>query len=148
MVFVNRILKDRNPLRSQYSLKINPQAVFKTVSSGETIMRAQKAIDKHSDTRNTPKNAVEYSVYIHLPANQNSRYWEKTSTTHDMQLALEQAEMLHYSQKYPRVEVMRKFFCARRKKLVSETLRIFDATSNVCTESQGWLSRFCNFVLG
>ena len=71
-------------------------------------------------------NNIEYAVYIHLPANENSRFWERTSTTHDAELALEQAEMLYGSQKYPKVEVTRKFFCQKRQRRVSETLRIFE----------------------
>jgi hypothetical protein len=83
----------------------------------------------HGRVHKTPteeKTTIEYSVYIHLPANQNNHFWERTSITNDAQLALEQAQMLYFSEKYPRVEVKRTFFCARRKKVIGETLRIFD----------------------
>lgn len=92
-------------------------------------MPARKTMERAFDKNNKAKKTIEYSVYIHLPANQNKRFWEKTSTTEDGELALEQAEMLYYSKKYPRVEVMRKFFCEKQKKCISERIRIFDSES-------------------
>lgn len=87
---------------------------------------ALMADDRNTRIQENKKPDIMYSVYIHLPANQNNRYWEKTTTTADAELALEQAAMLYGSEKYPRVEVMRQFFCHRRRKRISEPLQIFE----------------------
>ena len=69
----------------------------------------------------------EYSIYIHH-ANENDRSackWEKASTTKDRSLAMEQAHMLFYSDRYEKVEVKKKFFCQSRKKNIGETLKVY-----------------------
>lgn len=96
-------------------------------------------------TAKTQDHTPEYAVYIHLPANQNNRFWERTSTTRDKDLALEQAEMLFSSQKYPKVEVVKRRFCPRAQRAVSETLRVFDTAPFLTRLWRWFLARVARF---
>lgn len=74
------------------------------------------------------ENQIEYSVYIHH-GNDNiekPRRWERASKTKDKDLALEQAQMLHLSDRYEKVEVKKIFFCHNKKKRIGETLKTYD----------------------
>lgn len=79
------------------------------------------------------ENNIEYSVYIHH-GNDNiekSGRWERASKTLDRVLALEQAQMLHDSNKYHKIEVKKTFFCKNRKKRIGQTCKIYDKTSDI-----------------
>ena len=76
--------------------------------------------------RNAPQN-VEYSVYIHHPANDDRRTasWERAVTTDCPETALKKAEILYLSKKYPKVEIKRKIFDRLSNRNKAETFRIF-----------------------
>lgn len=82
---------------------------------------AQSAMNYHDE------DLIEYSVYIHH-GNDNvekPRKWERASKTADQNLALEQAQMLHSSNKYEKVEIKKTFFCKTKKKLIGQTFKIY-----------------------
>ncbi len=70
---------------------------------------------------------IEYSVYIHHPANDDraAPTWERATTTDCAKTALKSAEILYLTRKYSRVEVKRKFFDRVTKSSKAETLRIY-----------------------
>ncbi|MBK6895906.1 MAG: hypothetical protein IPH06_04880 [Alphaproteobacteria bacterium] len=76
--------------------------------------------------RNAPQN-VEYSVYIHHPANDDRRtsHWERAATTDCPETALKKAEILYLTCKYPKVEIKRKVFDRLANRHIGETFRIF-----------------------
>lgn len=81
-----------------------------------------------SDPLPSSEDHIEYSVYIHH-GNDNiekPRKWERASKTKDKDLALEQAQMLHLSDRYAKVEVKKIFFCHTKKKRVGETFKTYD----------------------
>lgn len=83
---------------------------------------------KHALVRqNARRTPVEYQVYIHHPKRIGKRpgRWERASRTHDMALALEQAQMLYDSERYEKVEVKKKYFCAMRNKKIGQTCKTF-----------------------
>ncbi|MBK9586318.1 MAG: hypothetical protein KA099_13165 [Alphaproteobacteria bacterium] len=70
---------------------------------------------------------IEYSVYIHHPANDDRRTasWERAATTDCPETALKKAEILYLSKKYPKVEIKRKIFDRLSNRNKAETFRIF-----------------------
>ena len=87
------------------------------------------ALKEHQKT--PPPETVEYSVYIHHPANDDRRSpaWERAATTSCPETALKKAEILYLTRKYPRVEVKRKVFDRVTNRNMAETLRIFGQES-------------------
>ena len=81
---------------------------------------------KQKQNLNTEEK-IEYSVYIHHPANDDRRLppWERATTTDCPETALKKAEILYLTRKYPRVEVKRKTFDPVNNRHIGETLRIF-----------------------
>lgn len=54
---------------------------------------------------------AEYSVYVYHPQDQEPKQaWEKTKTTNNPVRAMAEAEKLHASRKYPKVEIKKKHF--------------------------------------
>jgi hypothetical protein len=83
--------------------------------------------------RRRKNDSVEYSVYIfHRQAHLNDNHitWEKRHTTSNIHRAYKQAENLFNSDAYEKVEIKRKFFDARAKCRIDQTLKIFKHTPN------------------
>ena len=80
---------------------------------------------------------AQYMVYIHHE-NDNApenRSWERASKTSDGKLALEQAQLLHDSQRYAKVEIQKTYFCKIRRRLIGETIKVFETNRNTRTNT-------------
>ena len=83
--------------------------------------------DNGTNPNEFQENPVEYSVYIHHPANENRKTkWERTTRTNDRHTALSVAQNLHKSRKYARVEVKRKYYDPVNRKRIGQTYEVFD----------------------
>ena len=73
---------------------------------------------------------IEYTIYtFDMPtAKQKSdNSWKKHATLEDMGKAMAEAENLHQSQKFQKVEVKKKFFDQKKNRTVDMTLKVFEA---------------------
>ena len=53
--------------------------------------------------------------------------WKKHATLEDMGKAMNEAETLHQTQKFQKIEVKKKFFDSKKNRTVDMTLKIFEA---------------------
>ena len=73
---------------------------------------------------------IEYTIYtFDMPkARQKGDHsWKKHATLEDMVKAMNEAETLHQTQKFQKIEVKKKFFDQKKNRTVDMTLKIFEA---------------------
>ncbi len=73
---------------------------------------------------------IEYTIYtFEMPASKQKgeNSWKKHSTMEDMSKAMQQAEALHISRKFQKIEVKKKFFDQKKNRTVDMTLKIFES---------------------
>jgi len=74
---------------------------------------------------------IEYTIYTFDMANAKQKgdnSWKKHSSLDDMTKAMSEAENLHQSRKYQKIEVKKKFFDQKKNRTVDMTLKIFEST--------------------
>ncbi len=97
------------------------------MSSFRPRMKKRMSQDNGTTPYDLQANPVEYSVYIHHPANENRKTkWERTTKTRDKHKALNVARGLHLSQKYARVEVKRRYYDPVNHRKIGQTYKVFD----------------------
>lgn len=72
---------------------------------------------------------IEYTIYtFDMPKTKKAdSSWKKHSTLDDMGRAINEAESLHQSQKYQKIEVKKKFFDQKKNRVVDMTLKIYES---------------------
>ncbi len=73
---------------------------------------------------------IEYTIYtfdMPAPKQKGQNSWKKHVTMDDMSKAMVEAENLHQTQKYQKVEVKKKFFDQKKNRTVDMTLKIFES---------------------
>jgi hypothetical protein len=73
---------------------------------------------------------IEYTIYtfdMPTPSQKGDNSWKKHATLEDMSKAMSEAETLHQSQKFQKVEVKKKFFDQKKNRTVDMTLKVFEA---------------------
>lgn len=76
-----------------------------------------------------PAAQIEYTIYtfdMPTPKQKGDNSWQKHSTLDDMAKAMSEAETLHQTQKYQKVEVKKKFFDQKKNRTVDMTLKVFE----------------------
>ena len=74
---------------------------------------------------------IEYTIYtFDMPkAKQKSdNSWKKHATLEDMAKAMNEAETLHQTQKFQKIEVKKKFFDQKKNRTVDMTLKVFESS--------------------
>ncbi len=74
---------------------------------------------------------IEYTIYtfdMPSPKQKGDNSWKKHSTLEDMMKAMVEAQSLHETQKYQKIEVKKKFFDQKKNRTVDMTLKIFEST--------------------
>lgn len=74
---------------------------------------------------------IEYTIYTFDMAAakakaSNSNSWKKHATLEDMAKAMAEAENLHQTQKFQKIEVKKKFFDQKTNRTVDMTLKIYE----------------------
>lgn len=79
------------------------------------------------------EQAITYTVYTHdWPRDgKSSSSWEQKSSTTDMDKALKEAEGLHASGKYQKVEVKKKYVEEKTGRAIDITLRSFEGKAKM-----------------
>ena len=78
-----------------------------------------------------PAAQIEYTIYtfdMPTPKQKGDNSWKKHSSLDDMTKAMSEAENLHQSRKYQKIEVKKKFFDQKKNRTVDMTLKIFEST--------------------
>jgi len=73
---------------------------------------------------------IEYTIYtfdMPKPKQKGDNSWKKHTTTDDMSKAMAEAESLHGTQKFQKIEVKKKFFDQKKNRVVDMTLKTFEA---------------------
>ena len=73
---------------------------------------------------------IEYTIYtfdMPLPKQKSDNSWKKHATLEDMGKAMSEAENLHQTQKFQKVEVKKKFFDQKKNRTVDMTLKTFES---------------------
>ena len=76
-----------------------------------------------------PAAQIEYTIYtfdMPSPKQKGDNNWKKHSSGDDMGKAMIEAESLHQSQKYQKIEVKKKFFDQKKNRTVDMTLKTFE----------------------
>ncbi|PZO87319.1 MAG: hypothetical protein DI626_04280 [Micavibrio aeruginosavorus] len=76
-----------------------------------------------------PAAQIEYTIYtfdMPSPKQKGENSWQKHSTLDDMAKAMSEAETLHQSQKFHKIEVKKKFFDQKKNRTVDMTLKVFE----------------------
>lgn len=74
---------------------------------------------------------IEYTIYtfdMPVPKQKGDNSWKKHATLEDMAKAMTEAETLHQTQKFQKIEVKKKFFDQKKNRVVDMTLKIFETT--------------------
>lgn len=74
---------------------------------------------------------IEYTIYTYdmpAPNQKGENAWKKHATLDDMTKAMSEAESLHQTQKYQKIEVKKKFFDQKKNRAVDMTLKVFETT--------------------
>ena len=85
-----------------------------------------KAEEKKEDESSL---SIEYTIYVFRhPADQDEGEvdWELIKTSDDMDATIKEAEDLHKSNKYQKVEVKKKFVDPKKGRTIDMTLKAFD----------------------
>jgi tRNA U38,U39,U40 pseudouridine synthase TruA len=72
---------------------------------------------------------IEYTIYtfdMPTPKQKADNSWKKHATLDDMSRAMQEAENLHQTQKFQKVEVKKKFFDQKKNRIVDMTLKTFE----------------------
>lgn len=73
------------------------------------------------------EQSIEYSVYIHHhPAAKKNPDWEMVGATTNMKDAVKQAEELHASGEYRKVEVKQKYFDPKNNRQIDMVLKVLE----------------------
>lgn len=78
-----------------------------------------------------PAAQIEYTIYtfdMPQPKQKGDNSWKKHSSLVDMGRAMSEAENLHQSRKYQKIEVKKKFFDQKKNRTVDMTLKTFEST--------------------
>ncbi|PZQ44424.1 MAG: hypothetical protein DI551_10165 [Micavibrio aeruginosavorus] len=78
-----------------------------------------------------PTAQIEYTIYtfdMPAPKQKGSNSWKKHATLDDMMRAINEAETLHQSQKFQKIEVKKKFFDQKKNRTVDMTLKTFESS--------------------
>lgn len=73
---------------------------------------------------------IEYTIYtfdMPTPKQKGENSWKKHSTIDDMGKAMVEAETLHQTRKYQKIEVKKKFFDQKKNRTVDMTLKVFES---------------------
>lgn len=73
---------------------------------------------------------IEYTIYtFDMPKakQKGDNSWKKHSCVDDMVRAMNEAETLHQTQKYQKIEVKKKFFDQKKNRTVDMTLKTFES---------------------
>ncbi len=74
---------------------------------------------------------IEYTIYtfdMPSPKQKGDNSWKKHSTLEDMMKAMAEAQSLHETQKFQKIEVKKKFFDQKKNRTVDMTLKVFETT--------------------
>ena len=74
---------------------------------------------------------IEYTIYtfdMPSPNQKGDNSWKKHSTLEDMMKAMNEAQSLHETQKFQKIEVKKKFFDQKKNRVVDMTLKVFETT--------------------
>ena len=74
---------------------------------------------------------IEYTIYtfdMPVPKQKGENSWKKHATLEDMSKAMSEAENLHQTQKFKKIEVKKKFFDQKKNRTVDMTLKIFESS--------------------
>lgn len=77
-----------------------------------------------------PAAQIEYTIYtfdMPAPKQKGDNTWKKHSTLDDMGKAMIEAETLHQTQKFQKIEVKKKFFDQKKNRVVDMTLKVFES---------------------
>ena len=77
-----------------------------------------------------PAAQIEYTIYtfdMPSPKQKGQNSWKKHSSGDDMGKAMNEAETLHQSRKYQKIEVKKKFFDQKKNRVVDMTLKSFES---------------------
>lgn len=70
----------------------------------------------------------EYIIYtfdMPAPRQKADTSWKRHGATADMSDAMAQAETLHHSRKFQKIEVKKKFFDEKKNRIVDHTFKVF-----------------------
>lgn len=73
---------------------------------------------------------IEYTIYtfdMPVPKQKGENSWKKHSTSEDMMKAMTEAESLHGTQKFQKIEVKKKFFDKKKNRVVDMTLKTYES---------------------
>lgn len=77
-----------------------------------------------------PAAQIEYTIYtfdMPVPKQKGENSWKKHSSLDDMSKAISEAESLHQTRKYQKIEVKKKFFDQKKNRTVDMTLKTFES---------------------
>lgn len=91
------------------------------------------AAAKESGKEKEKEKPITYTVYTHdwPKEGQTSGAWEQKQSTTDMDKALREAESLHGSGKYQKVEVKKKYVEEKTGRAIDITLRTFEGKAKM-----------------
>jgi hypothetical protein len=72
---------------------------------------------------------IEYTIYtfdMPRPNQKGDNSWQKHAVLEDMSKAMNEAETLHATKKYQKVEVKKKFFDQKKNRVVDMTLKTYE----------------------
>ena len=78
-----------------------------------------------------PAAQIEYTIYtfdMPTPKQKGDNSWKKHATLEDMGKAMNEAENLHQTQKFQKIEVKKKFFDQKKNRVVDMTLKVFESS--------------------
>lgn len=73
---------------------------------------------------------IEYTIYtfdMPSPKQKGQNSWKKHSSGDDMTKAMSEAETLHQTRKFQKIEVKKKFFDQKKNRTVDMTLKTFES---------------------
>lgn len=73
---------------------------------------------------------IEYTIYtfdMPQPKQKGENSWKKHSSLDDMTRAISEAESLHETRKYQKIEVKKKFFDQKKNRTVDMTLKVYES---------------------
>lgn len=71
-------------------------------------------------------NSIEYSVYTLGGGKKSQGSWKKHMTSDDMHKAMEEAQTLHKSQKFPKIEVKKKYYDSKNSRVVDMSIKVLE----------------------
>lgn len=77
-----------------------------------------------------PAAQIEYTIYtfdMPQPKQKGENSWKKHSSVDDMVRAISEAESLHETRKFQKIEVKKKFFDQKKNRVVDMTLKVYES---------------------